>query len=374
MNNKNALSMTEPILHRKKSILLAAGGTGGHLFPALALAEEFDDSIVDVHLITDLRCQKYLDQNQPIKTHIFDFHLKMTGLVNKVISLWRLSNVCIKTLLLIGKLKPDMIIGFGGYTSFPSLLAAKVLRIPYIVQEQNCFLGKSNRLFAGSARIIALSYKETSNISIYDNKKVIVTGDLVRSSIRNLPIKSTFDNEEFRLFIFGGSQGAKVFSEIIPQAIIELLKLNPNLKIHITQQTSHTDQKEISAIYDKLGIKYVLSPFFHNMAEIYAKTDLVVSRSGASTVAELVNVGVPAIFIPFPYAMEDHQYFNARAIENSKAGWCFRQEDITPLILAQKICELVVDRTLLKEASKNLLSRKNNGAKYLADTVLKIIG
>ncbi len=373
MNNKNTLLPLE-LNSKKKSIVLAAGGTGGHLFPALALAEEFDNTVADVHLITDRRCQKYLDKNQPIKTHIFDFHLKMTGLLNKAISLWRLSNVCIKTLWLIGKLKPHIIIGFGGYTSFPSLLAAKVLRIPYIVQEQNCFLGKSNRLFSGSAKIIALSYKETTNISLSNTKKVVITGDLVRSSIRNLPIKNNFNNEEFRLFIFGGSQGAKVFSQIIPKAITELLKLNPDLKIRLTQQASQDDQKEISAIYAKLGIKYVLSPFFHNMAEIYSKTDLVISRSGASTVAELVNVGVPAIFIPFPYAMEDHQYFNAKAIENSKAGWCFRQEEVTDIILAEKIYELIIDRKLLKEASKNLLNRKNNGAKYLADTVMKIIG
>ena len=373
MNNKTTQSTTEPVLHKKKSIVLAAGGTGGHLFPALALAEEFENAAIDIYLITDLRCKKYLAPNLKIKPHIFDFHLKMTGLSNKLISLWRLSNVCIKTLLLIGRLKPDIIIGFGGYTSFPSLLAAKVLRIPFIVQEQNCFLGKSNRLFAKSARIIALSYKETSNVSIYDKRKIVVTGDLVRSSIRNLPIKNNFDNEEFRLFIFGGSQGAKVFSQIIPEAITQLLKLNPSLKIYITQQVSEDDQKELSTIYGQLGLKYVLSPFFHNMAEIYSQTDLVISRSGASTVAELVNAGVPAIFIPFPYAMEDHQYFNAKAIENSKAGWCFRQEDVTAQILAQKIYELVANRTMLKEASKNLLDRRNNGAKYLADTVLKII-
>ena len=189
-----------------------------------------------------------------------------------------------------------------------------------------------------------------------------------------MPIKNNFDNEEFRLFIFGGSQGAKVFSQIIPEAITQLLKLNPSLKIYITQQVSEDDQKELSTIYGQLGLKYVLSPFFHNMAEIYSQTDLVISRSGASTVAELVNAGVPAIFIPFPYAMEDHQYFNAKAIENSKAGWCFRQEDVTAQILAQKIYELVANRTMLKEASKNLLDRRNNGAKYLADTVLKIIG
>lgn len=373
MNTQKAL-LSAKSDSRKKSIVLAAGGTGGHLFPAMALAEEFDNTVVDVHLITDLRCKKYLDHSMPVKTHIFDFHLKMTGLVNKIVSLWRLSNVCIKTLWLIGKLRPNIIIGFGGYTSFPSLLAAKVLRIPYIVQEQNCFLGKSNRLFATSAKIIALSYKETNNVSIYDNKKIVITGDLVRSSIRNLPIKKTFDNDPFQLFIFGGSQGAKIFSQIIPDAITELLQLKPDLKIHITQQASLDDQKMISSVYDKLAIKYVLSPFFHDMAEIYSKTDLVISRSGASTVAELVNVGVPAIFIPFPYAMEDHQYFNAKAIETNKAGWCFRQEEITPLILAQKIYELIIDRNLLKETSKNLLNRKNNGAKYLADTVLKIIG
>jgi UDP-N-acetylglucosamine--N-acetylmuramyl-(pentapeptide) pyrophosphoryl-undecaprenol N-acetylglucosamine transferase len=357
----------------KKPIILSAGGTGGHLFPALALAEELNNAGVSVHLITDLRCEKYLTKNEPVKPYIFNFHLKMTGILNKFISLWRLSNTCIKTLWLIGKLKPSIIIGFGGYTSFPSLMAAKLLRIPYIIQEQNCFLGKTNRFFARSAKAIALSYKETSNINLNDIEKVVFIGDVVRSSIRNLPVKNNFNNEEFHLFIFGGSQGAKVFSTLIPEAITELVKLNPTLKIHITQQVILDDQKGISEIYNKLGINYVLSPFFHNMAEIYAKTDLVISRSGASTIAELVNVGVPAIFIPFPYAMEDHQYFNAKAIEASKAGWCFRQESLTPSILAQKIFELMADRKLLKEASKNLLNRKNNGAKYLADTVFKII-
>jgi UDP-N-acetylglucosamine--N-acetylmuramyl-(pentapeptide) pyrophosphoryl-undecaprenol N-acetylglucosamine transferase len=358
----------------KKPIILAAGGTGGHLFPALALLEELKQSGEDIHLITDLRCEKYLTKNEPIRAHIFNFHLKMNGILNKLVSLWCLSNTCIKTLWLIGRLKPSVIVGFGGYTSFPSLLAARLLGIPYIIQEQNCFLGKTNRFFAGSARAIALSYKETSNISLDIAKKVVFTGDVVRPSIRNLPVKNDFDNEEFHLFIFGGSQGAKIFSTLIPEAVEELAKLNPSLKIHITQQAGLDDQKAISKIYDKLGIKYILSPFFHNMPEIYAKTDLVISRSGASTIAELVNSGVPAIFIPFPYAMEDHQYFNAKALEAANSGWCFRQEGLTPLILAQKILELMNNRKLLKEASKNLLNRKSNGAKYLADTVLKIIG
>ncbi len=356
-----------------KTILLSAGGTGGHFFPAIALAAELKKSECNIHLITDKRCEKYLNSNMKLEHHIVDLHIKTSGLMNKAKSAFQLITACIKTLFLLMRIKPDVVIGFGGYPTFPSLLAAKTLHIPIILQEQNCFLGKSNRFFASGAKLIALAYPETANIDDKLKNKITITGDIVRPSIKKLPKKKSFDSKVFNLFVFGGSQGAKIFSSLIPEAIEMLLEKNPNIQLSITQQASKEQQEELSERYTKLGIKHELSDFFHNMHEIYHNSQLVISRSGASTIAELASIGLPAIFIPYPHAAEDHQYFNAKAIADNEASWYMRQKDASPEALSKKLAELIANRTVLKNASKNLANRKNNGAKNLADTVLKII-
>ena len=360
-------------MSNKKTIILAAGGTGGHFFPAIALAEELAKSKHDIHLITDRRCKKYITKEMPIIPHIANLHIKMSGLFNKIKSAYQLVISCLKTIILFLKIKPSIVVGFGGYPSFPAMLAASFLRIPIIIQEQNCFLGKSNRIFAKHAKYIALSYKETSNISSENKNKIIHTGDIIRESIKNLPKKKSFDSKIFNLFVVGGSQGALVFSKIIPQTIEALKKLKPEVQIRITQQVSDENKPQILATYNKLGIECKLQSFFHKINDIYNETDLVIARSGASTIAELTTIGLPAIFIPFPYAMEDHQTFNAMALVNDNASWCYSQKDITPDSLAKKLHELITNRNLIKQASQNLIKRKTTGTKYLADTVLKII-
>lgn len=358
-------------MKNKKTVLLAAGGTGGHLFPAIALAEKLTK--LNVHLVTDLRCQKYLTSDLPATPHIVDLHLKMSGIKNKVISLFKLLTACLQSIRLIRTLKPNLIIGFGGYPSFPTMAAATILRIPTIIHEQNNFLGKSNRFFAQFAKLIALSYKETANIDIKFKPKLLFTGDIVRSAIHDLPEKTNFQTKTLHLLVFGGSQGAKIFSSLIPDTLAYLKKINPLLSLSITQQAPYAEQQYLAKSYDDLNIKHELAEFFHNMPELYNKSQLVIARSGASTIAELTNVGLPAIFIPYPHASEDHQYFNAQALANNNASWCYRQADISASLLAQKLNELIMNRTLLENASKKLLSRKNDGASYLANTVLKII-
>lgn len=360
-------------MDKKKTIILAAGGTGGHFFPAIALAEELEQSGHDLHLLTDLRCKKYITKDLPVTTHISALHIKMSGIFNKIKSVYQLVSACAEAIILFLKLKPSIIVGFGGYPSFPAMLAASILRKPIIIHEQNCFLGKSNKLFAEKAKHIALSYKETNNIPEKFKNKIIYTGDIIRKSIRNLPEKTDFNSKTFNLFIVGGSQGASFFTKILPDTIKLLKELDPDIKIKITQQALDEDNKSITKKYESLGIEHNIQSFFHNIHEIYEKTNLVIARSGASTIAELTNIGLPAIYIPYPYATEDHQTFNAMALVNDKASWCYSQSKTTPKILADKLYELISDRTLLEQTSHNLLKRRSNGAKYLADTVLKII-
>lgn len=368
-----------------KKIILSAGGTGGHLFPAIALGEELSKIPgYSVHLVTDLRCKKYLPADLGFEAHIIDIYLKfsakagkkskVSNIYNKVRSIFYLIKAGIKSFFLTSRLKPDIVIGFGGYPSLPMLLWARIFRIPVIIHEQNCFLGKVNRLFADYAKLIALSYPETVNIDKYDKKKIIITGDLVRESIKNLPNNYNPNNEFFTIFIVGGSQGARFFSTLVPEAIEKLLTLKPDTKIKIIQQSSLEDQENLRNRYSKLGLECELSDFFRNITNIYAKSMLVISRSGAGTIAELKYVGVPAIFIPYPHSSEDHQYFNAKAIENSGGGRCFREENITPKILAEELFTFITNPELLLKASQNLLKLREIGAvRNLSDTVTKII-
>lgn len=358
-----------------KTIILAAGGTGGHLFPAISVGEKLIKiDKVKTCLVTDFRCKKFLPVDLKIPTYFIDIHLKMNNPLNKLKSLFNLANACIKALFLVFKLKPSIVVGFGGYPSFPILLAARILRIPVIIHEQNCFIGKINRFFANYAKVIALSYPQTYNAKNFDETKIIVTGNMVRAEICKIDNHYNAHSEEFNILVLGGSQGAKIFTDIMPDVIKQLLKLDNNLKINIIQLVSVNDKKYLENEYDKLGVKYQLSDFFHNMAEIYSKINLVISRSGAGTIAELSYLGIPAIYIPFPYATDDHQYLNAQAIVDIKGGWCYRQDTISAHILSQDIYKLISDRNLLASTSQNLrLQSKNDAAKHLVDTVLKII-
>ncbi len=334
---------------KPKKILLSAGGTGGHLFPAIAIAEPLKKAGINVHLVTDLRCQKYLTDDLNIEVHITDLYLKFGGVINRIIAAFKTTKAIIKATFLVKKLNPDLVIGFGGYPSFPAVFAAKILKIPIIIYEPNCYLGSSNKFFANDAKIIALAFEKTQNLDNNYQQKVVIVGDIIRDNIKKLATKNKtkkdFDTKIFNIFIFGGSQGAKIFAQLIPEAIKLLHKkitnLKLNTKITVTQQAAIDDQTKIAKIYDQLNISYQLLDFFHNIAEIYTKSHLAISRAGSGTVGELTMVNLPAIFIPLPSAAADHQYYNAKALSDTNSSWCYRQEDLTPEILANKIADLI---------------------------------
>ena len=355
-----------------KKIVVAAGGTGGHLFPSIATGEELINRGYEVHLITDLRCQKYLTKDLKLIPHIVNlknYHNSTFAKIRFYITLLTATFQSIKLLYLI---KPSAIIGFGGYPSFPPLLASVFLRIPIIIHEQNCFMGKVNKFFLKFAKKIALSYRETKNRSTIDAKKILITGNIIRANIKNMKIRDNFSNDIFRIFIFGGSQGAKIFSSLIPESIKLLVQLYPEVKLHITEQVSKEDHAKIDNIYSELKIPHQLSEFFHDMPRQYANQELVIARAGASTISELTYIGLPAIFIPLPSAADNHQFYNAKVLEDSGAGWCFEQNKLSAIKLAEKILLLIKNREILKQTSRNLLKRKSDGSKILADEVEKL--
>lgn len=359
---------------QKKVVLLTAGGTGGHFFPAVALAQELSlNKDLEVHVSTDNRCKKYLTDDLSFRSHIVDLYINLAGVWQKLKLPFVIFISLIKALILILRLKPNLIIGFGGYPTFPIMLIGRILRIPIIIYEQNSFFGKSNKFFAKTAKVIALAYKNTYNLPQEYLSKILVTGDLVRGNIKNLKEKDFSNNSPFNLLIIGGSQGAKIFSILIPEAIKVLLKKYPDIKISVTQQVRKDDQELVRKIYDDLKINYTISDFFHDIQSHYENCQLLIARSGATTIAEITHIGLPAIFIPLPSAADDHQYYNAKVLQDSNSSWFFKQNELTAEILADKIHDLIIDPSLIKQASLNILKRKTDGTKYLADTVLKII-
>ncbi|MGX6959846.1 MAG: undecaprenyldiphospho-muramoylpentapeptide beta-N-acetylglucosaminyltransferase [Rickettsia endosymbiont of Pentastiridius leporinus] len=356
-----------------KKILLVAGGTGGHFFPAVALGEELIKRGYDVHFITDLRCQKYINHNIKLNFHILD--LKRCTNIFSFIP--HLSIAILKVIKLLFSIKPVVIVGFGGYPVVASMFAAILLRIPIIIHEQNSYFGKVNRFFAPFAKKIAISYEHVKNLPKYAKDKIVVTGGVVRKDIGNLNSVQRGDrlsySEKMNIFIFGGSQGAKLFSELIPAAIEILMQKQPQLKLHIIQQSALSDQIKVKEIYSKLNITYELAEFFEDMPARYQNADLVISRAGASTIEELTYIGMPSIFIPLPSAADNHQYYNAKLIEEAGAGWCLEQNSISTEKLADKILELINNPKLLKQTTKNLLKRKKEGHKLLSDLIEKVI-
>ncbi|MCC8369452.1 MAG: undecaprenyldiphospho-muramoylpentapeptide beta-N-acetylglucosaminyltransferase [Rickettsia endosymbiont of Oxypoda opaca] len=382
-----------------KKIILVAGGTGGHFFAAAAIGEELISRGYEVHLITDLRCQKYITPDLKLTFHVIDLKRYSKSSLQKIKFFVALFRSVLKSVKLLHSLKPSVVVGFGGYPVVSSLFAAMWLRIPVIIHEQNSYFGKVNKFFAKFAAKIALAYEKTKNLPDILKNKIVITGGVVRASIRDillvkeelavsfrgLTTESSFcikysldpvvkprndkNSNTFRIFIFGGSQGAKIFSELLPASIKLLMQKHSELRLYIVQQATNEDQEKIKKIYSKLNISYELAEFFDDIAYRYQNTDLVISRAGASTIEELTYIGLPAIFIPLPTATENHQFHNAKLLEDAGAGWCMEQSDISEEKLADKILLLIKNRNMLEQATKNLLKRKKAGHKLLSDLI-----
>jgi UDP-N-acetylglucosamine--N-acetylmuramyl-(pentapeptide) pyrophosphoryl-undecaprenol N-acetylglucosamine transferase len=314
-------------------VILAGGGTGGHLFPGLAVAREFQrrDAMVDILFIGTARGieARTLPREGFALALLSVRGLKGRGarglldaLYGVPASLWR----CIK---IIGEFRPDIVIGLGGYASGPMLLAAALRRIPRAMMEQNLRPGFTNKLMAPFVHRIFTSYADSANY--FGAAKVMETGNPVRW--RSLPALG--QSEKFTLLVFGGSAGARR----INFALLEALKLLPDLapQIHVIHQTGQADFAAVKEAYAALPFAAEVTPFIDQMDEAYARADLIVCRAGATTVAELTAFGKPAILVPYPYAIYDHQRGNAGALEARGAAEMILDQEMTGEKLAARL-------------------------------------
>lgn len=359
---------------QERPVVLAAGGTGGHIFPAEALAEELVRRGERVVLVTDKRFAKFshgIFSRIPVHT----IHAgtsgssalrTVTGVAHLALGVWQARRLLIK-------LKPKAVVGFGGYPSFPTVYNAPTLGIPTVIHEQNSVLGKANRMLAHRVQVIATSFPNTLMVEERDKAKITLVGNPVRASVRALhdvPYPELQQDGKVHLLITGGSQGASIFSQIIPAAIAAL-PANLRSRIRIDQQCRDVDLDATRTAYEHLGVNVDLAAFFVDIPARLGISHLVIARAGASTVSELAVAGRPAILVPLPASADNHQAYNANSFEDAGAGWVMMQEGFTAAALSARLEALINNPAgLSRVAAAARRVGRIHAAKNLASLVL----
>lgn len=356
-------------------VLLAAGGTGGHLFPAESLSAALRKRGVDVALATDARTEKFGDHFPSVHV-IPSATFRGRDPLSIIKTVGTLGVGAAQAVLMLTRLKPSVVVGFGGYPTVPPLLAASLRRLPTVIHEQNGVPGRANRFLSSRVTAIATGFP-----GVFDNDpklaaKATFTGNPVRPAViaAMRPYVAANGTDPFRLLVFGGSQGARVMADVVPAAIA---KLEPHLqmRLKIVQQARGEDIERVKKIYAKAQVEAVVEPFFSDLPARMADSHLVISRSGASTVAELAAVGRPAILVPLPHALDQDQAANAGFLEKAGGGIPIRQDAFTPDRLAAELDALVADPARLYAMAKGAKSlAAPDAAEKLADLVLRVGG
>lgn len=351
----------------KGPILIAAGGTGGHMFPALALREVLVGRGHEVTLLTDERGARYLSQDLPRR-------LVTAGSPSgspwaRARGVMRLARGFVESLAVVRRLRPAAAATFGGYASAPAALAAAAARVPLLVHEQNAVFGRANRLVARFARVVALSFEATREVPAGGRFRRVIAGNPTRPGFADAIKAPAVSDARFRVLVLGGSQGARVFSDVIPAAVA-LLPAELRGHLNLAQQCRPEDLDRTGAAYAGLGFTADLASFFADVPARMARADLVIARSGASTIAELLALGRPSLLVPYPHAADDHQTANANALHTAGAAVLMPQASLTPERLAGELERLMrtPDSLAAMAAAARRLARPD-AAERLADAL-----
>jgi len=338
---------------KKKTIVIATGGTGGHIFPSVSLSN-FLVKDYQIKFITDKRGLRYLSTNKNFKTHVINSGRIFSKNIFKIIlGLIKISFSIISSLLLLIKLKPKLVIGMGGYSSFAVCLSAYFLKIPIVIYENNLVIGRTNRFLLPMSKKILVSTESIKGIKEKYKHKIFFSGYLLRKEIFKINKQDLKMKEgDLSILIIGGSQSAKIFGECLPQTIKKCYE--NNIKFRIYQQCLDYQKDELNKIYKGLNLNFELFTFTNNLLKYYEKADLVITRSGASSIAELVNLNIPFITVPLPSSADNHQLKNAIYFEDK--GYCLLLEE---KYVFEKLFEMLKDLNkdrnqliLLKEKMK----------------------
>jgi UDP-N-acetylglucosamine--N-acetylmuramyl-(pentapeptide) pyrophosphoryl-undecaprenol N-acetylglucosamine transferase len=356
------------------AIVLSAGGTGGHLFPAQALAGELLSRGLPVVVMTDRRGRHYESAFPGAKIEQVPSATFVGSILSRVLAPLRIVAGIAVSFFKLRRIKPSAVVGFGGYPSLPVLAAALMDGVPTAIHEQNAVLGRVNRQFADRVKAVAASLP-FARFAPKDSSRIVYTGNPVRPEAAKLaaaPYMPPRENDTIRLLVFGGSQGARALSEVVPAAIASL---PPELRarLSIVQQCRPEDIGQVRAVYAKAEVNAELGAFFDDLPARMAAAHLVIARSGASTLSEVMVIGRPAILIPYPFATDDHQTANAAVLANAGAAWLVQQRDLSPEMFAHRLQSILfAPDELARHAAAALSFGKPDAASRLADVVEQI--
>lgn len=338
-------------------VILAAGGTGGHLFPAEALSHALRARGVRVVLMTDTRAAEFAKgfpaeavHAVPAATPSGRSPLKMAS------ALLQLATGTIAARRIVKGLKPAVLVGFGGYPTVPPVLGASLAGVKTLIHEQNAVIGRANRFLSGRADVIATGFAEVGGLSPAAKTKCRQVGNPVRPAVVAAASPYGWPEEgAFELLVFGGSQGARIMADIVPPAI-QLLTRSERTRLRITQQTRVEDHDRVHGVYADLSVSAEIAPFFKDLPARMAKAHLVVGRAGASTVAELTVIGRPAILVPLPGALDQDQAANAAVLAQAGGAIRILQAEFTPQRLAAELSQLLTQPAHLTTMAANAKS------------------
>ncbi|MDQ0395259.1 undecaprenyldiphospho-muramoylpentapeptide beta-N-acetylglucosaminyltransferase [Labrys monachus] len=357
-----------------KVILLCAGGTGGHLFPAEALAGALAPRGYVIDLATDERGVPYTGNFPARQIHAIPSETVRSRSPSAMANtLWKLGSGTFSAWRMLGRVRPAVVVGFGGYPTVPPLVAAGWRGIPTLIHEQNAVMGRANRMLASRVTRIATGFPEVAMVEASARPKLVHTGNPVRPAVLEAArVPFPAGTERLRLLVFGGSQGARVMSEIVPAAI-GLLEPALRGKLDIVQQAREEDLDRVRATYAGLGVRAEVAPFFTDLPARMAAAHLVIARGGASTVAELTVIGRPSILVPLPGALDQDQAANARSVAAVGGARVVMQAAFTPDALAADLAALFADPAGLAAMAQN--ARRTgfpDAAERLAECVVRL--
>ena len=348
---------------KKKLIILAAGGTGGHVFPAQSLIDTIKKhGTYKPVLICDTRAEQYLKGSLKRVKKISIASSNLSGnVINKVMGLCFITLGTIRVLSFFIRKRPKMVVGFGGYPSLPSLFAAKILGIPVVIHEQNSVLGRVNRFFQTNARKIALGFPDTKMLDNKSHSKAVWVGNPIRKEVISYKSKAN-TSKNIKIVIIAGSQGSQLLTETACKAICQMPKtIQKNLKIvHQVPKNLYT---EIKQAYEQQGIHCNISSFFDDIGSLLSKADIILARAGASTIAEITALGKSSILVPLGIAMDNHQYHNAKFLSNNQAAILIEEHKFKPNFLCEQLISLIKNKDLRAEyqtKAKKLYKKDSN--------------
>jgi UDP-N-acetylglucosamine--N-acetylmuramyl-(pentapeptide) pyrophosphoryl-undecaprenol N-acetylglucosamine transferase len=357
------------------NIILAAGGTGGHMVPAHALAGELKARGHGVMLITDDRGARYPGLFKDVPIQILPAGRLGGGVLGMVKAVRSVLRGRRQARALYREHRPDVVVGFGGYPAFPALLAASAARVPTVLHEQNAVLGRVNRWLGGEAAAIATSYAEVERLKPAWRAKTVLVGNPVREDVMRLgelPFPAFDDSAPLKILVTGGSQGATILGRVVPEGLGRL-PASLRLRLQVVQQCRADDIEAVRARYAALNIPAELLTYITDMPQRIGEAHLVIARAGASTIAELTAAGRPALLVPLPIATDDHQTGNAREMAKAGGARMIMQPDFNPAALAEQVATIASDPLALSNAAGRALSvGRPHATRDLANLVERI--